>query len=523
MVIISFMRYAALLLFMFVLVSCLYSCTSKNGSGQSGTDSASDTTGKNETSGDEKAVSSEEGKSSAADYAPGEFEPYPVFRASEILPPELLKGEYHEVEEAVRGDCIQNSYTIKSDFGTYEARNTHMLEIRIREIQATAELKKKSGAEALAVGAAHTVIDPFKSAMNVASKPVETAKGVPGGIVTFFKKIYYTGEKAVTVAGKTAKSTGKAITGGNNSVDGEDGGDTAGFYELSGDVEYLVDWYLGVSGGERRLARELNVDPYTSNPELAAELKRVAKYDRIGRLGIGFTSTPSVPGMGYVKDVNYYVWSKDPKELREFNKKTLIGMDVDPVLVQEFLDSPYYSPSFQTTVTLSMKELEGVSNREEIIEDALAASTIPEAEYFVKIVVLLTWYHNNESEFQTILNHGDITSGLTRDERIITILPVDYLCWSEDVASAARFHDEVFRDVNAESRELWVVGDISGKAQSEITALGWEVYDGVTVITPARSPQQEKEETVRGVNREALDVLQKPYDDSSKPEEKPAE
>jgi len=149
--------------------------------------------------------------------------------------------------------------------------------------------------------------------------------------------------------------------------------------------------------------------------------------------------------------------------------------------------------------------------------------TIPEAEYFVKIVVLLTAFHNNESGFQSILNHGDITSGLTRDNRIITILPVDYLCWSEDVASAARFHDEVFREVDAESRELWVVGDLSDKAKSEITALGWEVYDGTAVFAPARSPQQEKEETVKGVNKEALDMLQKPYDDSSKPEESPAE
>ena len=352
---------------------------------------------------------------------------------------------------------------------------------------------------------------------------METARGVPGGIVTFFKKIYYTGEKAVIVAGKTAASAGQAAIGSDGSGGAKGNGDSERFSELSGDVEYLVDWYLGVSGGERRLAQELMVDPYTSNPELAAELKRVEKYDRIGRLGIGFTSTPSVPGMGYVKDVNYYVWSKDPKELRDFNKKTLVGMDIDPVLVQEFLDSPYYSPSFQTTVTLSLKELDGVSNKEEIIEDALAASTIPEAEYFVKIVVLLVWFHNNVTELKSILNHGDITSGLTWDNRIITILPVDYLCWSEDVAAAARFHDEVFRNVDAEERELWVVGQISKTAKEEISKLGWKVYDNVSVIKPGRSPEEDKEKTVKGVNKEALDMFQKQHDNSSIPTEKPSE
>ncbi len=45
------------------------------------------------------------------------------------------------------------------------------------------------------------------------------------------------------------------------------------------------------------MAKKVGVDPYTSNPELAAELSRLAKYDRIGRLGLGFANIPSVPGM----------------------------------------------------------------------------------------------------------------------------------------------------------------------------------------------------------------------------------
>ena len=85
-------------------------------------------------------------------------------------------------------------------------------------------------------------------------------------------------------------------------------------------------------------------------PELAAELNRVAKYDRIGRLGLGFTNIPSVPGMGYIKDVNHYVWDKDTKELRVFNKKNLLEMGINKELVVTFLDSPCYSPTFQTTI-----------------------------------------------------------------------------------------------------------------------------------------------------------------------------
>ena len=79
------------------------------------------------------------------DRSSSDYEPYPVFKASEILDPKLLKSYYHEVLEVVTNDCIWNSYTIKSDFGEYDAVNTNMLKTRVNEINATARLKETSG------------------------------------------------------------------------------------------------------------------------------------------------------------------------------------------------------------------------------------------------------------------------------------------------------------------------------------------------------------------------------------------
>ena len=156
-------------------------------------------------------------------------------------------------------DCIWNSYKIKSDFGEYDAVNTNILKTRVNEINATARLKETSGGHALAAGAADSVIVPFKSAINIASNPVNTVKGVPGGIVKKKKKIYYSGEKVVVVTGQTAQSVGGAVveSGEQNSEEGET------FSDLTGNVAYLTDWYLGISGGERRVAKKVRVDPYT--------------------------------------------------------------------------------------------------------------------------------------------------------------------------------------------------------------------------------------------------------------------
>ncbi len=120
---------------------------------------------------------------------------------------------------------------------------------------------------------------------------------------------------------------------------------------------------------------------------------------------------------------------------------------------------------------------------------------------------MLAGFYNHEAKLQSILNHGDITSEFTKDNRIVTILQVDYLCWSEDVA-AASFHDDVFRNVDAVAKALWLVGDVSEKAKNGIGALGLKVYD-FSFITPGRSPEQETEKAIKGVNKEALDLFQK--------------
>ncbi len=47
------------------------------------------------------------------------FESLPVLSASKILPPELLSGPNHRVQEKVKNDGIVNIYTIDSRFGTF--------------------------------------------------------------------------------------------------------------------------------------------------------------------------------------------------------------------------------------------------------------------------------------------------------------------------------------------------------------------------------------------------------------------
>jgi|GEM_PF-1253856 len=499
------------ILILIILVAAGYACTPKKSVEEeisSGAENTKYKLGKKRVR-EEQGIN-EEQKTRGEDSETVIYEEFPVLNASDILDPDLLKSDHHEVKEEVQNDCVWNSYKIESEFGEFYAYNTNILKTRVNEIQAIAKLQEISGAGAMASGAVASIINPFTSAINVATNPVGTAVGIPGGVVTFFKKIYYTGEKTLKITAQTTQHVGGTITGSK-----DENGDA--YSGITGDVGYLLDWYLGVSGGERRIAKKLGVDPYTSNPVLAAELKRVAKYERVGRLGFGYVDIPSVPGMGYVKDVNHYVWDKDPRELRDFNKKSLLKMGVQEELAETFLNSPYYSPSFQTAIVFSLQEMSGASNREEIIEDAVVASTIPEAQFYTNIVLLLAWFHNNQSPFEKIINHSDITSGLTADNRIITILPVDYVCWSEQVAEVANFHNDVLSDIEAEQREFWFVGTVSDRAKSEITDLGWVVYDEVEVES-LESKHEEKGKAAKEINTEVYKSFEKEGVESRDPQ-----
>ncbi|MCH8014604.1 MAG: hypothetical protein IH823_07505, partial [Candidatus Dadabacteria bacterium] len=57
-------------------------------------------------------------------YAAPTYEQPVILKASEILPPDLVKGPHHQVDERVVNDAYLNIYTIHSEFGDVQATST---------------------------------------------------------------------------------------------------------------------------------------------------------------------------------------------------------------------------------------------------------------------------------------------------------------------------------------------------------------------------------------------------------------
>jgi hypothetical protein len=62
----------------------------------------------------------------------------------ELVPVALLKGPFHTVDEKVTVAGAQPNFTIRSKYGTWDARGNEMLGIRQSELLAFEQLEKSA-------------------------------------------------------------------------------------------------------------------------------------------------------------------------------------------------------------------------------------------------------------------------------------------------------------------------------------------------------------------------------------------
>ena len=129
------------------------------------------------------------GGAATTSWAQSGFEAEPVLKAKDLVAPELLKGPNFTVDERVPVVGFLARFTVRSEFGTFDVHGIHMLQVRVPEIYALAQLDKMSKTQEFADAAARAVARPVTSAANMIVNPVETIEGLPGGVSRLFDRI----------------------------------------------------------------------------------------------------------------------------------------------------------------------------------------------------------------------------------------------------------------------------------------------------------------------------------------------
>jgi hypothetical protein len=392
-----------------------------------------------------------------------------VLKAADLAPAELLKGPRFQVDETVTTDGLLARFTIKSDFGPFEAEGPGMLAVRVAEIRALDTLSHVEKSDVFQKALASSAQRTGKSLMTAVTHPAETIKGLPEGVGRFFERV----GRGVTTG---VQKAGDYIAEKQGQSGGASSGDVA---TAAGQAASNVgENVIGYDDARRRVAKELRVDPYTTNAALSKKLDEVAWAQWSGEFGMD-VAVGLVPGgaaLRFTKNwVSDLVWDLSPGDLDVRMDKQFQAMGVPQETIDRFLRQPRYTRTIRVVLAESLNALPPGVGRAPVVDWALTAQSESQARFMAGTVAILGDFHRTVTPIKT-LRIARTLYAETEAGTVVVPAPVDYISWTERVAGFAERPDVVA----AKNRHLWVTGRLSPRTRQELAAHGWTVREGVT-------------------------------------------
>lgn len=379
------------------------------------------------------------------------YEPSTVLSAARILPPELLLGPNHRVQERVTNDGIVNIYKVDSRFGTFDAVSTAMLRVRINEINAMDRMDKLKGTKEYGDSLKSSGLSTLVAAKDMVFQPVKTVKEVASGVGTMFQR------------------AGDSLFGAKRS-DAED----SRFKNL-----------IGFSTYKRDYAYRLGVDVYSRNKVLQDRLNEIAWTGFAGGMTVS-VAMAAVPGgagvamtaIGMTKVATEVFQNTPPSDLRRTNAEKLKAMGIDEHTTDMFISDAEFSPREQTLLVSALDEMKGVAERDRLVQLAALTDKDDVAFFRQRQMEMYAGYHRAVGPIERFVGVGPVPAARTVKGALVFNLPVDYVVWTEDVARLVTNADNLANQLSGISeKQLWVTGTLSPRARAEMQRLNWKVYE----------------------------------------------
>ena len=380
-----------------------------------------------------------------------------TYEASDVLTPDLKKGEHHKVDDKVPTEGFYFAFKLHTDFGELKPVGLDLLKKRVRETQALEALHEVSKSEVFIAAAGRSLESVGKGIVSVAEDPESTAKGIGGGLKRFGVNLGRKTERVVDDVtddddDKEEKSTGEKTENVANSV-------------------------LGVNKSARVWAQKLQVDPYSRNPILQKALIEIAQVDAAG--GIATKVVVPIPTVvSTTATVGGLVWGQDPEALRKTNEAGLTALGVSQEIAAKFFQNDAFTLTDQTRFVsaLGAVKAKGLAGYVDVARDA---ENPREASFFVESAEMLKRQHGDEGAVSSVLTDSRAMVGLSGG-RAIALLPLDYLAWTEPVSEAtAEIAARAKKELGAAGLEMHLTGQASAKARTELQSIGWKLKEGV--------------------------------------------
>jgi hypothetical protein len=379
------------------------------------------------------------------------YESPPVLSASKILPPELLSGPNHKVQERVTNDGFLNTYRIDSKFGASTAVSTAMLRKRIGEINAMVVMEKVQGTKEYVDSLKQAGLGTMTSAMSLVTSPVQTVSGAAQGLGAAFSRV------------------GEGLFGAKRSQS----------------EDSRIKDAIGFSTTKREYAHQFGVDVYSDNQKLQDMLNRISWAGFAGSLtwSAAMAAVPGGAGIAMTvistnKVLNQIFQNTPPVELRKMNSDKLNAMSVNPEIADAFLNNPIFSPREQTLLVHALNEMNGVADRGAFVRLALPTQNSTLGVFRQRQAQMYAGYNKSVTALERFISLGQFAVGRTVNGALVFNLPLDYLVWTEPMAQLITGANQLVDDLpGIKEKQVWLTGTLSPRARQEMESRGWQVRD----------------------------------------------
>jgi hypothetical protein len=379
------------------------------------------------------------------------FEQPPSFNAAQ-LPGIRRIGVNYTIRNPVSSDGILRVYVLATPYGDFTVTGDEMVRMRINELTALAAMEKVSNSDSFAKALAEAGLSPLKFTGSLITNPIGTVHDTFAGVGAFFNRI----GAGINNAGQTP----------DNAMEG----------------------LLGISDERRKIAAAYGVDPYTDLPPLSAKLDQLAQAAAAGGLVVtgALLAVPGAAGIiasnlstaNKVNNIGIQDLARDytAAQILDINRGLLAKMGVDEDLSKRLLANRNYTPIDMAAMVAALDSMHGVEGRDVFFARAAAADSRALAYFMRRHAELMAddyRLHHDYVRFVALTGYPFV---ITRDGRIMTLLPIDALSWTPQTSAG-------FAAITAERKlvapkahgQLRIAGMVTRLARIELKREGWSV------------------------------------------------
>jgi len=404
----------------------------------------------------------------------GPFEPSPRMRSADLLPGLPLVGPDYQVARRAQVVDYFGQFSLRSSVGILTADGAQVLRLRVREIDAIKALDRVTPTQVFNQAVVRGVEKPVGAVRQVAAEPGATASGLPNGIGRYLHRV------ALNLRDLALDLNDAARDAIADEDDNEGQGNQSSNTDKAAKITKAAALrYIGYNKARRDIARQVGVDPYSTNPLLVERLDRLAWASWSGAklvgLSIGLIGGVAGQALGYTRDAYELVWELPPEDLKRRNLLVLEEIGIGGKRARDLIRRGKRFTLTQQTEFVELLRLPLFEPaRKALFDLALAAEREVHARFLIDAMRLLIAADKNEAAGARATVVGTSPALRRPDGSFVVALPVDYVHWTAEIAQFA-WRDDLIGRKNV----LLVTGSLSPLALESFSQAGWTIRERI--------------------------------------------